>query len=83
MLLYCIELEGNLRHKLGMGKPIGFGTVKITVDSLKLTKEPKSHYSDFANPVLQEAVSEFPKAVTVDIGLEPFVIIIMNGKRES
>lgn len=54
MLLYCLELEGNLRHKLGMGKSIGFGTVKITVDSLKLTEDSKARYSNFANPPLQE-----------------------------
>jgi len=63
MLLYCLELEGNLRHKLGMAKPIGFGTVKITVGSLKLKKNPKAHYSAFANPTLQEAKDEIPDYV--------------------
>jgi CRISPR-associated protein (TIGR03986 family) len=37
LLLYSLELEGaesDLRHKLGMGKPLGLGSVKITIDKL-------------------------------------------------
>lgn len=47
MLLYCLELEGNLRHKLGMGKSIGFGTVKIEIDSLKAWEDSKAQYLHF------------------------------------
>lgn len=47
LLIYGLELEADLRHKLGMGKTIGFGTVKIEIDSLKVLEDPKSQYLDF------------------------------------
>lgn len=34
-LLYALELEDGLFHRLGYAKPLGFGSIKITVDSLK------------------------------------------------
>lgn len=34
ILLYSLELEPGMGHKLGMGKPLGFGSVKIDVDRL-------------------------------------------------
>lgn len=34
-LLYALELEEGMFHRLGYGKPLGFGSIKITVDSLK------------------------------------------------
>lgn len=37
-LLYALELEADLRHHLGFGKPLGLGTVDVNVASLKLTR---------------------------------------------
>lgn len=34
-LLYALELEEGMFHRLGYAKPLGFGSIKITVDSLK------------------------------------------------
>ncbi len=34
MLLYCIELEGKMRHSLGRGKAFGFGQIKTKIDTL-------------------------------------------------
>jgi CRISPR-associated protein (TIGR03986 family) len=34
-LLFALELEEELFHRLGYAKPLGFGSVKITVKSLK------------------------------------------------
>jgi len=35
-LLYALELEGGMYHRLGYAKPLGFGSVKITVDEVKV-----------------------------------------------
>ncbi|MGC9400702.1 MAG: TIGR03986 family type III CRISPR-associated RAMP protein [Anaerolineae bacterium] len=34
-LLYALELEDDLVHRLGYAKPLGFGSVKVTVDKLE------------------------------------------------
>ncbi|OPX19077.1 MAG: CRISPR-associated RAMP family protein [Desulfobacca sp. 4484_104] len=38
LLLYCLILEENLRHKLGLARALGFGTVKIECQSLMVTR---------------------------------------------
>ena len=35
-LLYALELEDGMYHRLGYAKPLGFGSVKITVDEVKV-----------------------------------------------
>lgn len=35
LLCYCLELEPGMGHKLGMGKPLGFGSVKIAIERLQ------------------------------------------------
>jgi CRISPR-associated protein (TIGR03986 family) len=35
LLCYTLELEDNLFHHIGMGKPLGLGTVKIEIDKSK------------------------------------------------
>ena len=35
-LLYALELEEGMYHRLGYAKPLGFGSVKITVDEVKV-----------------------------------------------
>lgn len=78
LLIYCLELEGNLKHKLGMGKSIGFGTVKITIDSLKVEENSKAKYLDFeaSEPLEKQAnrsnyVTTFKNQVTQLLG-KPF-----------
>jgi CRISPR-associated protein (TIGR03986 family) len=34
-LLYALELEDDLVHRLGYAKPLGFGSVRVTVDAVK------------------------------------------------
>ena len=50
LLLWAIELDDGMYHRLGMGKPLGLGTVKLTIDSGKsyilTTKDIKDYYSD-------------------------------------
>ncbi len=35
-LLYALELEEGLFHRLGYAKPLGFGSVKVTVESVEV-----------------------------------------------
>jgi CRISPR-associated protein (TIGR03986 family) len=35
-LLYALELEEGMFHRLGYAKPLGFGSIKITIDSLQM-----------------------------------------------
>lgn len=35
LLCYCLELEPGMGHKLGMGKPLGFGSVRIAIKRLQ------------------------------------------------
>jgi len=35
-LLYALELEEGMYHRLGYAKPLGFGSVKITVEEVKI-----------------------------------------------
>jgi CRISPR-associated protein (TIGR03986 family) len=39
-LLYALELEEGLFHRLGYAKPLGFGSVKATVDEVKTVHWP-------------------------------------------
>jgi len=36
LLIYALQLEKGLAHKLGMGKALGFGSVDITVENIAL-----------------------------------------------
>ncbi|MBU0567815.1 hypothetical protein KJ693_01310 [bacterium] len=53
LLLWALEIDDKnigeaelLAHKIGMGKPLGLGSVKIKVARLELI-DPKSRYTDF------------------------------------
>lgn len=45
LLVYALQLEDGLFHKVGKGKPLGFGTVKITIDAIKLL--PQNRYENW------------------------------------
>lgn len=40
LLLYSLELQDNMANKIGMGKPLGFGSVKIKVDRIETMNIP-------------------------------------------
>lgn len=46
LLLYSLILEEPLRHKLGLAKALGFGTVKLTCKSLIICR-PEKRYNSF------------------------------------
>jgi CRISPR-associated protein (TIGR03986 family) len=76
-LMTALELRSGLRHRLGMGKPLGMGSVKITPD-LHLS-DRNQHYSTFAGvdekghdvteDTRQGAMSEFQKAIKGHMGV--------------
>jgi CRISPR-associated protein (TIGR03986 family) len=47
-LLWALELEPKMCHRLGYGKPLGFGSVTIGVESLKVLR-PDERYSDLSS----------------------------------
>lgn len=44
LLLWCLRLEPGCFHGIGMGKPYGFGRMKLTIDRL-VEWDPKSLYA--------------------------------------
>lgn len=53
-LLYALELEDDLVHRLGYAKPLGFGSVKVTVDEVEWVDWPTRLQSLDANAGWQE-----------------------------
>lgn len=43
LLLYSLELQNGMAHKLGMAKAFGFGSVKIDADNILLKKSPNQN----------------------------------------
>ena len=46
MLLYSLRPADSFRHKLGMGKPIGLGSLRIDINSLELIDRRKRYAED-------------------------------------
>ena len=47
-LLWALELEKGMYHRLGYGKPLGFGSVTLKVDRLGVLN-PEKRYSDLSS----------------------------------
>ncbi len=47
-LLWSIEMENGMFHKLGLGKPLGFGSIKLLIKNINILNI-KERYSSFAN----------------------------------
>lgn len=47
-LLWALELEPRMNHRLGYGKPLGLGSVKLDVTGVELL-EPQTRYSDLSS----------------------------------
>lgn len=45
-LLWSVEMESGMFHKLGIGKPLGFGSVKIEINTIEIINL-KERYSSF------------------------------------
>lgn len=53
VLLYALVLEDTMRHKLGYGKPVGLGTVRIELTRLELI-DLAARYRSNAQPTIYE-----------------------------
>ncbi len=49
MLIWGLELHDNLCHKLGMGKPIGFGSISIEINDSYVEENIKENYEKFGH----------------------------------
>ncbi|MFQ6027613.1 MAG: hypothetical protein ACE5Q6_08995, partial [Dehalococcoidia bacterium] len=48
LLIYALRLPEGLFHKLGMGKPLGMGTVRIDITGMReLPDDPRNRYQEF------------------------------------
>jgi len=61
-LVYSLILEDGLAHKLGYGKPLGLGSLQISIDSLSLepggADDPRARFMSFdppAEPVILDS----------------------------
>lgn len=63
LLLYALKLEDNMRHKLGMAKSLGFGTVKIEIKSLYIDNMEKK-YSSFNLDYQENKIAEIDEYIT-------------------
>lgn len=59
VLMYSLELEENLWHKLGRAKSYGFGSCEIKINKLFLDKDNK--YQSFENVVEEVDINEYLK----------------------
>jgi CRISPR-associated protein (TIGR03986 family) len=47
-LLWSIEMENDMFHKIGLGKPLGFGSVKLNIESIRIL-DVERRYGSFSN----------------------------------
>lgn len=45
ILMYSLELEEKMHHKIGRGKALGMGSCKIEIEKIKVEKEDKKYFS--------------------------------------
>jgi CRISPR-associated protein (TIGR03986 family) len=47
-LLWAIEMEEGMYHKIGLAKPLGFGSVKLSIENISIL-DVRRRYSSFSN----------------------------------
>lgn len=58
LLLWSLALEEKMAHKIGMGKPLGLGSVEITIDSLQIIERNTRYQKLFQDDgKLQEGIT--------------------------
>ncbi|MDM8518202.1 type III-E CRISPR-associated gRAMP effector Cas7-11, partial [Desulfobacterales bacterium HSG16] len=60
LLVYALNLETGLAHKLGMGKPLGFGSVQINVNGIVCDGEKTADFTAISEKA-KEKLLEFWK----------------------
>jgi CRISPR-associated protein (TIGR03986 family) len=67
-LLYLLELPENHYHRLGSGKPLGFGSVKLTIDSSDL--RTGHEWGDYYRSLLSTSSVQTAALATKEIFLQ-------------
>lgn len=70
ILLYAVELEENLLHKVGKGKAFGFGSCKIEIEEFLL--ENTGRYDSFSENIFKEK-SEVKKEEYIEKAKEKYI----------
>ena len=57
LLLWSLELEKGMGHKLGMGKPLGLGSVEINIEKLEIIDRAE-RYTEIFSLVIHDKTAE-------------------------
>lgn len=57
LLLWSLELENEMGHKLGMGKPLGLGSVEINIKKLEII-DRRTRYTEIFSSGIQDKTAE-------------------------
>ncbi len=62
LLIYCLELEPGLAHKMGRAKPFGFGSVEVEIGKIELRIKPGSWKDETSGKekFIQSGLSQVP-----------------------
>ena len=63
LLLWSLELEKEMGHKLGMGKPLGLGSVEINIEKLEII-DRVNRYTEIFSPCIHDKTAE--KQICID-----------------
>ncbi|HEX3036606.1 MAG TPA: RAMP superfamily CRISPR-associated protein [Thermodesulfobacteriota bacterium] len=67
LLVYSLVLEDYMYHKIGMGKPAGLGTVKITIEKLyEISNKRYENFSQRSKEVTSQDLSTFINDAMLD-----------------
>ena len=69
VLIYGLELEDDLLHKIGKGKAFGFGSCKIEITNIEL--ENKNRYESFYENIFEPDVD---KSKYIKIAKDKYII---------
>lgn len=59
-LLWSVEMEEGMHHKVGLAKPLGFGSVKLSIKKIEIF-DHKERYNSFTNSIWKIANDEKKK----------------------
>ena len=78
LLIWSLELEEEMAHKLGMGKPLGLGSVKIKIEKLEVIDRIKRYTEIFSSGIhdkiteKQNYINKFKKKLEEENDNEKF-----------
>jgi len=76
-LLWLLQLPGNSYHRLGGGKPLGFGSVKLELSDVSDLRKGQ-HWKDFYTS-LNQASSQTAKSIDVSACIEQYQEAVVSA----